>query len=138
MQEEAEDEVIWKYFCGVWLSASYINRSYLSNVHCNFIGDLQVVHAAYDIPPNTPSHPKSPDRGSHEETQKEEKESGEGSLEMTTGVAMIARYISSTLALWKIATMAALLGWKKISKFPSSGFEPFSPRAFVQESTIPN
>lgn len=51
---------------------------------------------------------------------------------------MIARYISSTLALWKIATMAALLGWKKISKFPSSGFEPFSPRAFVQESTIPN
>jgi hypothetical protein len=90
----------------------------------------------------------TPDRGSHEETLKGEKESGEGSVEVTTGVTMIASYISNALVLWKIATVVALL-WRKISKFPSSGFEPFSSALSYRrdsnnhiflglESTIPN
>ncbi|KAN0077855.1 hypothetical protein V8E54_006159 [Elaphomyces granulatus] len=39
--------------CGVWLKASYINHSCLCNVRRSFIGDLQLVHATRDIPPDT-------------------------------------------------------------------------------------
>jgi len=39
--------------CGIWLKASYINHSCLSNVRRSFIGDLQLIRATRDIPPDT-------------------------------------------------------------------------------------
>src|SRR5450432_1951153 len=39
--------------CGIWLTASSINHSCLSNVHRSFIGDLQLIHATCDIPADT-------------------------------------------------------------------------------------
>jgi SET domain-containing protein len=61
------------YSSGVWLKASYINHSCLSNVHRSFIGDLQLVRAACDIPPNTELTfwYRNAGFGSYEETQKE-------------------------------------------------------------------
>jgi hypothetical protein len=38
---------------GVWSMASYINHSCLSNARRSFIGDMMIVRASRDIPPNT-------------------------------------------------------------------------------------
>ncbi|KAJ6118364.1 hypothetical protein N7471_013831 [Penicillium samsonianum] len=38
---------------GVWSMASYINHSCLSNAHRSFIGDMMIVRASRDLPPNT-------------------------------------------------------------------------------------
>ncbi|CAG8907154.1 unnamed protein product [Penicillium egyptiacum] len=38
---------------GVWLMASYINHSCMSNAHRSFIGDMMIVRASRDLPPNT-------------------------------------------------------------------------------------
>lgn len=38
---------------GVWLMASYINHSCLSNARRSFIGDMMIVRASRDLPPNT-------------------------------------------------------------------------------------
>jgi len=58
--------------CGIWLTASYINHSCLSNARRSFIGDLQLVHATRDLPTDTELtfwyH--TPTGGSYEETQK--------------------------------------------------------------------
>ncbi|KAF7879007.1 hypothetical protein EAF04_000207 [Stromatinia cepivora] len=39
--------------CGIWLMASKINHSCLSNARRSFMGDLQLVRATRDIPANT-------------------------------------------------------------------------------------
>ncbi|TGO08030.1 hypothetical protein BTUL_0230g00120 [Botrytis tulipae] len=39
--------------CGIWLMASKINHSCLSNARRSFLGDLQLVRATSDIPANT-------------------------------------------------------------------------------------
>ncbi|KAL2810626.1 hypothetical protein BJX63DRAFT_444568 [Aspergillus granulosus] len=39
--------------CGVWPLASYINHSCFSNVRRSFIGDMMIVRATQDLPPNT-------------------------------------------------------------------------------------
>ncbi|ESZ98258.1 hypothetical protein SBOR_1354 [Sclerotinia borealis F-4128] len=39
--------------CGIWLMASKINHSCLSNAHRSFLGDLQLVRATCDIPTDT-------------------------------------------------------------------------------------
>lgn len=39
--------------CGVWSMASYINHSCLSNARRSFIGDMMIVRASRDLPPNT-------------------------------------------------------------------------------------
>lgn len=39
--------------CGVWTLASKINHACNSNVRRGFIGDLQIIRATCDIPPNT-------------------------------------------------------------------------------------
>ncbi|KAI9730320.1 MAG: hypothetical protein M1818_008223 [Claussenomyces sp. TS43310] len=58
--------------CGIWLMASSINHSCLSNVRRSFIGDLQLVHAARDIPAGTELTfwYRVPTGGRYEETQK--------------------------------------------------------------------
>ncbi|KAJ6019702.1 hypothetical protein N7522_001769 [Penicillium canescens] len=38
---------------GVWSMASYINHSCLSNARRSFIGDMMIVRASRDLPPNT-------------------------------------------------------------------------------------
>ncbi|KAN0087063.1 hypothetical protein V8E54_000751 [Elaphomyces granulatus] len=72
-----EDE---KFFhsCGVWIKASYINHSCLSNVRRSFIGDLQLIHATCDIPADTELTfwYRVPDGGNHEEMQEELKNWG--------------------------------------------------------------
>lgn len=39
--------------CGIWLLASRINHSCLENCHRRFIGDMQIIRAAQDLPANT-------------------------------------------------------------------------------------
>ncbi|KAL4896468.1 hypothetical protein BDV59DRAFT_107183 [Aspergillus ambiguus] len=39
--------------CGVWSLASYINHSCLSNARRSFIGDMMIVRASRDLPPDT-------------------------------------------------------------------------------------
>ncbi|KAJ6016560.1 hypothetical protein N7540_011151 [Penicillium herquei] len=39
--------------CGVWSMASYINHSCLTNARRSFIGDMMIVRASRDLPPNT-------------------------------------------------------------------------------------
>ena len=39
--------------CGVWSMASYINHSCLSNARRSFIGDMMIVRASRDLPPDT-------------------------------------------------------------------------------------
>ncbi|KAJ5542819.1 hypothetical protein N7535_005243 [Penicillium sp. DV-2018c] len=41
------------YSTGVWSMASYINHSCLSNARRSFIGDMMIVRASRDLPPNT-------------------------------------------------------------------------------------
>ena len=57
--------------CGIWLTASSINHSCLSNVHRSFIGDLQLIHATCDIPADTELAfwYQVPSEDSYEETQ---------------------------------------------------------------------
>lgn len=38
---------------GIWTMASYINHSCLSNARRSFIGDMMIVRASRDLPPNT-------------------------------------------------------------------------------------
>jgi SET domain len=39
--------------CGIWVQASYINHSCYSNVRRSFLGDMQIIRAARDIPADT-------------------------------------------------------------------------------------
>ncbi|KAF3391247.1 hypothetical protein F1880_007849 [Penicillium rolfsii] len=39
--------------CGFWSMASYINHSCLSNARRSFVGDMMIVRASRDLPPNT-------------------------------------------------------------------------------------
>jgi hypothetical protein len=57
---------------GIWLMASSINHSCLSNVRRSFIGDLQLIHATRDIPADTELTfwYQIPTDGRYEETQK--------------------------------------------------------------------
>ena len=68
----AESKKNQYHSCGIWLTASSINHSCLSNVRRSFIGDLQLVHATRDIPADTELtfwyH--IPTGGSYEETQR--------------------------------------------------------------------
>ena len=50
MESEEDDR---HHSCGIWLMASRINHSCLSNACRSFLGDLQLVRATSDIPPNT-------------------------------------------------------------------------------------
>ncbi|KAK2790237.1 hypothetical protein FQN52_005734 [Onygenales sp. PD_12] len=52
MNTKAKPENAAKY-CGVWSLFSYINHSCYSNAHPSFIGDMMIVRAAQDMPPNT-------------------------------------------------------------------------------------
>jgi hypothetical protein len=69
---DAKAEKSQFHSCGIWLMASAINHSCLSNTRRSFIGDLQLVHATRDIPADTELtfwyH--IPTGGSYEETQK--------------------------------------------------------------------
>ncbi|KAM0167451.1 hypothetical protein ACHAQE_000344 [Botrytis cinerea] len=47
------EEVDKHHSCGIWLLASKINHSCLSNARRSFLGDLQLVRATSDIPANT-------------------------------------------------------------------------------------
>ncbi|TEY48900.1 hypothetical protein BOTCAL_0290g00120 [Botryotinia calthae] len=46
-------EVDKHHSCGIWILASKINHSCLSNARRSFLGDLQLVRATSDIPANT-------------------------------------------------------------------------------------
>ncbi|KAI9640898.1 hypothetical protein NHQ30_010739 [Ciborinia camelliae] len=48
-----KDDELKHHSCGIWLMASKINHSCLSNARRSFIGDLQFVRATCDIPANT-------------------------------------------------------------------------------------
>ena len=50
MESEEDDK---HHSCGIWLMASRINHSCLSNARRSFLGDLQLVRATSDIPANT-------------------------------------------------------------------------------------
>lgn len=41
------------YSCGVWPMASYINHSCYGNAYRAFIGDMMIVRATRDLPPDT-------------------------------------------------------------------------------------
>ncbi|KAJ5698294.1 hypothetical protein N7462_000299 [Penicillium macrosclerotiorum] len=41
------------YSCGVWCMASHINHSCFSTAYRSFIGDMMIVRATRDLPPNT-------------------------------------------------------------------------------------
>jgi hypothetical protein len=58
MQSEAVENHAKKQFhsCGIWPLASYINHSCHSNARRAFIGDLMVVRATRDLPPDTEIH----------------------------------------------------------------------------------
>lgn len=49
--QEAMKELF--YSCGIWPMASYINHCCYSNARGSFIGDMMIVRAAQDIPPDT-------------------------------------------------------------------------------------
>lgn len=57
--------------CGIWIQASYINHSCVSNVRRSFIGDMLIVRASRDLDPNTELTfwYQSPDGISFEELQ---------------------------------------------------------------------
>lgn len=50
MAETANEQF---HSCGVWSMASYINHSCLSNARRSFIGDMMIVRASRDLPPET-------------------------------------------------------------------------------------
>ncbi|RAL00975.1 TPR domain protein [Aspergillus ibericus CBS 121593] len=53
-ENKAQLEKIKKQFhsCGIWPLASYINHSCYSNARRSFIGDMMLVRATQDLPPN--------------------------------------------------------------------------------------
>ncbi|KAI0812860.1 hypothetical protein GGR55DRAFT_687772 [Xylaria sp. FL0064] len=70
---EKKDEEHHSSSCGIWLLASRINHDCLGNCRRSFIGDMQIVRACQDIPPDTelsfPYQSFAP-RTTYEETQK--------------------------------------------------------------------
>jgi SET domain len=54
-KDSPDDKQEGKHYhsCGIWLQASYINHSCYSNVRRSFLGDMQIIRAAQDIPANT-------------------------------------------------------------------------------------
>lgn len=50
MEEQMQNKLDHEKSNGIWLQASYMNHSCLSNVTCAFIGDMMVVRAVRDIP----------------------------------------------------------------------------------------
>ncbi|KAI0427917.1 hypothetical protein F5Y09DRAFT_332956 [Xylaria sp. FL1042] len=62
-----------QFSCGIWLLASRINHDCLGNCRRSFIGDIQIVRACQDIPPDTElsfAYRNFSPRATYEETQK--------------------------------------------------------------------